>query len=138
MVDDYDRRLERLTRRSIYYESRHLFEGADRCAIAEDIAFRRHGERKQAFPPWTTIAQALTELETVGDDASDAFKLAFSQPQSVDSVSHNVRIPFLMRSAIWPICSSLIIRGGDKINVSPRARTKIPFARQWFATARAR
>jgi hypothetical protein len=50
-----DRRLER---RPIYYESPHLFEEADRCAIAEDIAFRRRGEGKDAFPPWTTIARA--------------------------------------------------------------------------------
>jgi exodeoxyribonuclease-1 len=72
-----DRRLKRLARRLIYYESPHLFEEADRRAIAEDIALRRRGEGKHAFPPWTTIAQALAELETMGDEASDAFKLAF-------------------------------------------------------------
>jgi hypothetical protein len=27
-----------------------------------------------------------------------------------------------------------MIRGGDRINVSPRARTKTPFSKQWFAT----
>jgi exodeoxyribonuclease-1 len=72
-----DRRLKRLARRLIYYESPHLFEEADRRAITEDISLRRRGEGKHAFPPWTTIAQALAELEAMGDEASDAFKLAF-------------------------------------------------------------
>ena len=34
-------------------------------AIAEDIAARRRGEGKYASPPWTTIAQALPEIETI-------------------------------------------------------------------------
>jgi exodeoxyribonuclease I len=74
-----DRRLKRLARRLIYYESPHLFEEADRRAIAEDISLRRRGEGKYASPPWTTIAQALAELEAMDDGASDAFKLAFRQ-----------------------------------------------------------
>jgi exodeoxyribonuclease I len=76
-----DRRLKRLARRLIYYESPHLFEEADRRAIAEDISLRRHGEGKHAFPPWTTIAQAQAELDAMGDEASEAFKLAFRDLQ---------------------------------------------------------
>jgi exodeoxyribonuclease-1 len=76
-----DRRLKRLARRLIYYESPHLFEEADRRAIAEDISLRRRGEGKHVFPPWTTIAQAQAELEAMGDEASDAFKLAFRDLQ---------------------------------------------------------
>jgi exodeoxyribonuclease-1 len=72
-----DRRLKRLARRLIYYESPHLFEEADRRAIADDISLRRRGEGKHAFPPWTTIAQAQAELEAMGDEASHASKLAF-------------------------------------------------------------
>jgi exodeoxyribonuclease-1 len=72
-----DKRLKRLARRLIYYESPHLFEEADRRAIAEDISLRRRGEGKHVFPPWTTIAEAQAELEAMGDEVSDAFKLAF-------------------------------------------------------------
>jgi len=76
-----DRRLKRLARRLIYYESPQLFEEADRRAIAEDISLRRRGEGKHVFPPWTTIALAQAELEAMGDEASDAFKLAFRDLQ---------------------------------------------------------
>src|SRR5215813_2001316 len=44
-----DRRLKRLARRLIYYESPQLFEEADRRAIAEDISLRRRGEGKHVF-----------------------------------------------------------------------------------------
>jgi hypothetical protein len=39
-----DRRLKRLARRLIYFESPHLFEEAERRVIADDIAARRRGE----------------------------------------------------------------------------------------------
>jgi exodeoxyribonuclease I len=72
-----DRRLRRLARRLIYFESPHLFEEAERRVIAEDIAARRHGEGNHTSPPWTTIAQALSELETIDGEISDAFKQAY-------------------------------------------------------------
>jgi exodeoxyribonuclease I len=72
-----DRRLKRLARRLIYFESPHLFEEVERLVIADDIAARRRGEGKHAFPPWTTIAQALSELETIEREVSDEFKKSF-------------------------------------------------------------
>jgi exodeoxyribonuclease I len=74
-----DRRLKRLARRLIYFESPHLFEEAERRVIAEDIAARRRGEGNHAFPPWTTIAQALSELETIDAEVSDTFKQAYRE-----------------------------------------------------------
>ena len=74
-----DGRLRRLARRLIYFESPHLLDDAERGAIADDIAARRRGDGKHALPPWTTIAQALAELEAMGDEASDAFKQAFRE-----------------------------------------------------------
>jgi exodeoxyribonuclease I len=74
-----DRRLERLARRLIYFESPHLFEEAERRIIAEDIAARRRGEGSHTSPPWTTIAHALSELETIDGEVSDAFKQAYRE-----------------------------------------------------------
>jgi exodeoxyribonuclease-1 len=81
-----DQRLKRLARRLIYLESPHLFEEADRRTIAQDIAARRRGEGKYAFPPWTTIGQALSELETIDGEVSDAFKKGFSDLQQARAV----------------------------------------------------
>lgn len=72
-----DQRLKRLARRLIYLESPHLFEETDRRTIAQDIAARRRGEGKHAFPPWTTVGQALSELDTIDGEVSDAFKMGF-------------------------------------------------------------
>jgi exodeoxyribonuclease-1 len=74
-----DRRLKRLARRLIYFESPHLFEEVERRVIAEDIAARRRGEGNHASPPWTTIAQALSEIETIDGEVSDAFKKAYRE-----------------------------------------------------------
>ena len=63
--------LKRLARRLIYFKSPHLFEEAERRVIADDIAARRRGEGSHASPPWTTIAQALSELETIDAEVSD-------------------------------------------------------------------
>jgi exodeoxyribonuclease I len=72
-----DRRLKRLARRLIYFESPHLLEESERCFIADDIASRRRGEGDYAHPPWTTVAQALSELETMDGQVSGAFKKGF-------------------------------------------------------------
>jgi exodeoxyribonuclease-1 len=72
-----DPRLMRLAHRLIYLESPHLIEEGKRQVIVEDIAARRRGEGKHALPPWTTIAQALSELEAIEGEVSDAFKQAY-------------------------------------------------------------
>jgi exodeoxyribonuclease-1 len=74
-----DRRLKRLARRLIYFESPHLFEEAERRVIADDIAARRRGEGNHASPPWTTIAHALSELENIDAEVSDTFKQAYRE-----------------------------------------------------------
>jgi len=76
-----DQRLKRLARRIIYFESPHLIDDADRRIIADDIAARRRGEGKHVSPPWTTIAQALSELETIDGDVPVAFKRGFLELQ---------------------------------------------------------
>lgn len=72
-----DQRLKRLARRLIYFESPQLIDDAERRIIAEDISARRRGEGKYASPPWTTIAQALLELETIDAGASAVLKSGF-------------------------------------------------------------
>jgi exodeoxyribonuclease I len=72
-----DRRLKRLARRLIYFESPHLFEEAERRVIADDIAARRRGGGNQVSPPWTTIAAAISELEAMDGEVSQAFRTAF-------------------------------------------------------------
>lgn len=72
-----DGRLRRLTRRLIYFERPDLLDDMERREIAEDIGLRRRGEGKYALPQWTTIATALAELETMGEETSDAFKRSF-------------------------------------------------------------
>jgi exodeoxyribonuclease-1 len=72
-----DQRLKRLARRLIYFESPHLIDDADRRTIADDISARRRGEGNYASPPWTTIAQALSELEIIGAELSEEFKRGF-------------------------------------------------------------
>jgi hypothetical protein len=48
--------------------------------IADDIAARRRGEGNHASPPWTTIAHALSELETIdAEEVSDTFKQAYRE-----------------------------------------------------------
>jgi exodeoxyribonuclease-1 len=74
-----DQRLKRLARRLIYFESPHLFDDADRRIIAADITARRRGDGNHASPPWTTIAGALSELETMDGEVSPAFKTGFLQ-----------------------------------------------------------
>ena len=72
-----DQRLKRLARRLIYFESPHLIDDAERRIIADDIAARRRGAGNHASAPWTTIAQALSELETIDGDVSAEFKKCF-------------------------------------------------------------
>ena len=72
-----DQRLKRLARRLIYLETPHLLDNADRRTIADDISARRRGEGKHASPPWTTIAQALLELEIIDAEVSTEFKKCF-------------------------------------------------------------
>ena len=72
-----DQRLKRLARRLIYLESPHLIDEADRRIIAVDIAARRRGEGNHASPPWTTIAQALAELEIIDAEVSAEFRRGF-------------------------------------------------------------
>lgn len=72
-----DQRLKRLARRLIYFESPNLFDEANRRIIADDIAARRRGAGVHVAPPWTTIAQAIAELETMSGDASEAFRASF-------------------------------------------------------------
>jgi exodeoxyribonuclease I len=72
-----DARLKRLGRRLIYFESPHLLDDAERRAIADDIAARRRGDGKYASPPWMTIAAALSELESIEAELTDAFKKPF-------------------------------------------------------------
>jgi exodeoxyribonuclease I len=74
-----DQRLKRLARRLIYLESPHLFEEAERRIIAKNIAARRRGEGNHTFPPWTTIGQALSELETLEGEVSETFKRAYRE-----------------------------------------------------------
>lgn len=74
-----DQRLKRLARRLIYFESPHLFSDVDRRIIADDISSRRRGDEKHASQPWTTIASALAELETMDGEVSQAFKMGFLQ-----------------------------------------------------------
>jgi exodeoxyribonuclease I len=74
-----DQRLKRLARRLIYFESPHLFGEGERLAIARDIAARRRGDGDHAFPPWTTIAQALSELRTIDGEVSETFKQAYRE-----------------------------------------------------------
>jgi exodeoxyribonuclease-1 len=74
-----DRRLKRLARRLIYFESPHLFEEAERRVIADDIAARRRGEGEYTFPPWTTIATALSALQDLDGEVSEMFKQAYRE-----------------------------------------------------------
>src|SRR5262249_6010462 len=72
-----DGRLKRLARRLIYCESPQLLNEAERRLIADDIAARRRGDGKYAAAPWTTIAQALSELESMQGELSGAFRKGF-------------------------------------------------------------
>ena len=72
-----DQRLKRLGRRLIYFETPHLIDDADRRGIADDISARRRGEGDYASPPWTTIAQAMSELDTIDAEVSAEFKRGF-------------------------------------------------------------
>ena len=72
-----DQRLKRLARRLIYFETPHLIDDADRRIIADDISARRRGEGNHASPPWTTIGQALSELETIDAEVSAEFSRGF-------------------------------------------------------------
>jgi exodeoxyribonuclease I len=76
-----DQRLKRLARRLIYFESPHLINDTDRSVIAADISARRRGEGNHASPPWTTIAQALSELEAIDGAVPAAFKRCFLELQ---------------------------------------------------------
>ena len=78
IVDRFnDQRLKRLGRRLIYFERQHLIGDADSHIIAGDISARRRGEGNYASPPWTTISQALIELETIDGEVSTEFKKSF-------------------------------------------------------------
>lgn len=64
-------RLKRLARRLIYFESPHLFEESERLVIA---AARRRGEGSHDSPPWMTITQALSVLDSIEGELSDALQ----------------------------------------------------------------
>jgi exodeoxyribonuclease I len=70
-----DPRLKRLGRRLIYLETPHLINEDERRVMAEDIASRRRGDGRHLSPPWTTIAQAISELESI--EASAELKRTF-------------------------------------------------------------
>jgi exodeoxyribonuclease-1 len=72
-----DHRLKRLARRLIYFETPHLIDDAGRRIVADDISARRRGEGIYVSPPWTTIAQAFSELETIDAEVSAEFKRGF-------------------------------------------------------------
>jgi exodeoxyribonuclease I len=72
-----DQRLRRLARRLIYLERPDLIGQTDQQIIAADISARRRGDGKYASAPWTTIAQALLELETIDAEVSTQFKQSF-------------------------------------------------------------
>jgi exodeoxyribonuclease I len=74
-----DQRLKRLARRLIYFESPHLLEEVERRIIADDIAARRRGDCEYTFPPWTTIAVALSELQEMDGEVSEKFKQAYRE-----------------------------------------------------------
>jgi exodeoxyribonuclease-1 len=61
----------------IYFESPHLFDEADCRVIADGIAARRRRRGNHASPPWTTIATAISELEEMDGQVSQAFRTAF-------------------------------------------------------------
>lgn len=72
-----DGRLRRLSRRLMYFESPHLFQEAARRVIEDDIGARRRGDGRYAAAPWTTIQRALSELESIPGELSDALKSGF-------------------------------------------------------------
>ena len=76
-----DPRLKRLSRRLIFFENPAILESAERTQIAHDIAERRNGRGKYTSPPWTTISQAISELEMLGEDASSELKRGFMDLQ---------------------------------------------------------
>lgn len=72
-----DGRLRRLARRLIYFESPHVLDEPERRLIIDDIVARRRGEGRYPTPPWTTISQALSELDAMDGRTSDALKAEF-------------------------------------------------------------
>jgi exodeoxyribonuclease-1 len=73
-----DQRLRRLGRRLIYFEAPHLFEEIARRAMDEDIAARRRGDGRYSSPPWTTVPNALLELESIDTQISSEFRRSFT------------------------------------------------------------
>ena len=61
-----DPRLRRLGRRLVYFQAPHLIGQAEQRAMEEDISSRRRGDGRHVSPPRTTVAGALSELESMG------------------------------------------------------------------------
>jgi exodeoxyribonuclease-1 len=72
-----DSRLRRLARRLIFFESPDVLDEQERRLIVDDIAARRRGEGRYVTPPWTTISQALSELDVMDGKLSGALKDEF-------------------------------------------------------------
>jgi exodeoxyribonuclease I len=73
-----DQRLRRLGRRLVYFEAPHLFEETARRAMDEDVAARRRGDGRYFLPPWTTVPNALLELESISTQISAEFRRSFT------------------------------------------------------------
>jgi exodeoxyribonuclease-1 len=73
-----DQRLRRLGRRLVYFEAPHLFEETARRAMDEDVAARRRGDGRYFSPPWTTVPNALLELESISTQISAEFRRSFT------------------------------------------------------------
>lgn len=79
IVDRFgDQRLRRLGRRLIYFQAPHLIEGTERRAMDEDISSRRRGDGRHSSPLWTTVASALSELDSIGSEISQEFRRSFT------------------------------------------------------------
>jgi exodeoxyribonuclease-1 len=72
-----DDRLRRLARRLIFFESPHVLDDSERRRINDDIVARRRGEGRYATVPWTTISQALSQLDAMDGELSDTLKDEF-------------------------------------------------------------
>lgn len=72
-----DGRLRRLARRLIFFESPHVLDEQERRLIVDHIAARRRGEGRYATSPWTTISQALSELDAMDGMLADVLKGEF-------------------------------------------------------------
>jgi exodeoxyribonuclease-1 len=79
IVDRFDdQRLRRLGRRLIYFQAPHLIKDTERRAMDEDISSRRRGDGRHSSPVWTTVASALSKLDSIGSEISHEFRRSFT------------------------------------------------------------